>query len=136
MRVVYVSNIMPSGVFCIYLFEYIVRNKEFRKIFPSSKDANLIDKRIKKFVRITRKKTPFSNEDISNFLKNADKIAKFGVVASLASPTQPFTQTIPVMFSTATSAGSLGFGIAFNTDFNYIFFFVSMTVMNNYVLNN
>lgn len=95
-----------------------LKSKEFRKIFPTSKEANLIDKRIKKFVRLTRKKTPFSNEDISNFLRKADKIAKLGVTASLASPFQPFKQTVPVMFSTAMSAGSLGFGIAFNTNFN------------------
>jgi hypothetical protein len=95
-----------------------LKSDSFRKVFPSAKDANLIDKRIKKFVRITRKKTPFSNDEISEFLKGADKIAKLGVAASLASPTQPFKQTIPVMFSTAMNAGSVGLGIAFNTNFN------------------
>jgi hypothetical protein len=95
-----------------------LKSKEFRKVFPSAKDANLIDKRIKKFVRLTRKKTPFSNQDISNLLKAANKLAKLGVAASLASPAQPFKQTIPVMFSTAMSAGNVGLGIAFNKNFN------------------
>lgn len=95
-----------------------LKSKEFRKVFPSAKDANLIDKRIKKFVRLTRKKTPFTNQDISNLLKAANKLAKLGVAASLASPAQPFKQTIPVMFSTAMSAGSVGLGIAFNKNFN------------------
>lgn len=95
-----------------------LKSKNFRKIFTSSKDANVVDKRIKKFVRLTRKKTPFSNDDISDFLKKADKLAKFGVTASLASPAQPFKQTIPVMFSTAMNAGSVGLGAAFNKDFN------------------
>jgi hypothetical protein len=95
-----------------------LKSESFRKIFPSAKDANLIDKRIKKFVRLTRKKTPFSNEEISDFLRKADKLAKFGVTASLASPSQPFKQTIPVMFSTAMNAGSVGLGASINRNFN------------------
>ena len=95
-----------------------LKSKSFRQIFPSANDAIIVDKRIKKFVRLTRKKTPFSNDDISDFLKKADKLAKFGVTAALASPTQPFKQTIPVMFSTAMNAGSVGLGATLNKDFN------------------
>jgi hypothetical protein len=95
-----------------------LKSDNFRKIFPNSRDANLVDKRIKKFVRITRRKTPYSNSEISDFLKKADRAAKLGVTMSLASVKQPFIQTIPVMVSTAINAGSVGIGAAFDPKFN------------------
>ena len=95
-----------------------LKSDSFRKIFKSSAEANLVDKRIKKFVRITRKKTPYSNDEISDFLKGADRLAKLGVTMSLASVKQPFIQTIPVMVSTAINAGSVGIGAAFDPKFN------------------
>jgi hypothetical protein len=95
-----------------------LKSDSFRKIFTSSAEANLVDKRIKKFVRITRRKTPYSNDEISDFLKEADRLAKLGVTMSLASVKQPFVQTIPVMVSTAINAGGVGIGAAFDPKFN------------------
>jgi hypothetical protein len=95
-----------------------LKSDNFRKIFTSTKDADLMDKRIKKFVRLTRKKTPYSGSEMSDFLKGADKLAKLGVTAALASPSQPFKQTIPVMVSTFINAGDVGIGAAFDPKFN------------------
>lgn len=95
-----------------------LKSDNFRKIFPSKKDANLIDKRIKKFVRLTRRKMPYSDSETSNILKFADKIAKIGVSSALASPAQPFKQTIPVMVSTLVNAGNLGMGANLDSKFN------------------
>ena len=84
-----------------------VLRQNFKKIFPSRKDASLIDKRIKNFVRITRRKTPYSSSELSDVLRYADKLGKLGVAASLASLSQPFKQTVPVMASTLINAGTL-----------------------------
>ena len=90
-----------------------LKSENFKKIIPSSNDASLYDKRIKKFVKITRRKTPFQNNEVSNLLKNADRLAKLGITMSLASGRQPFIQTIPVFVSTAINAGGVNPIIAF-----------------------
>lgn len=95
-----------------------LKSDNFKKIFPSRKDASLIDKRIKNFVRITRRKTPYSSSELSDILRYADKIAKLGVTASLASVSQPFKQTVPVMTSTLINAGSLGMGANLSKGYN------------------
>lgn len=95
-----------------------LKSDNFKKIFPSKKDASLIDKRIKNFVRIVRKKTPYSNSELSDVLRYADKLAKLGVTASLASLSQPIKQTVPVMASTLINAGSLGMGANLNRGYN------------------
>lgn len=95
-----------------------LKSDNFRKIFPSKKDANLIDKRIKKFVRLTRRKMPYIDSETSNLIKYADKIAKIGVSSALASPAQPFKQTIPVMVSTLINAGEIGMGANRDSKFN------------------
>jgi hypothetical protein len=95
-----------------------LNSDNYKKIFPSNRDANLYDKRIKKFVRITRKKTPFSNSEVSDLIKNADRIAKLGVTMSLASVKQPFIQTIPVLVSTTINAGYVNPLIGFDPVYN------------------
>lgn len=90
-----------------------LKSENFKKIISSSNDASLYDKRIKKFVKITRRKTPFQNNEVSNLLKNADRLAKLGITMSLASGRQPFIQTIPVFVSTAINAGGVNPIIAF-----------------------
>lgn len=95
-----------------------LKSDNFKKIFPSRKDANIIDKRIKNFVRITRRKTPYSGSELSDVLRYADKLAKLGVTASLASLSQPLKQTVPVMTSTLINAGSLGMGANLNRGYN------------------
>jgi len=90
-----------------------LKSENFKKIIPSSNDASLYDKRIKKFVKITRRKTPFQNDEVSDLLKKADRLAKLGITMSLASGRQPFIQTIPVFVSTAINAGGVNPIIAF-----------------------
>jgi len=95
-----------------------LKSDNFKKIIPSSKDANLYDKRIKKFVKITRRKTPFQNSEVSDLIKKADRLAKLGVTMSLASGRQPFIQSIPVMVSTAINAGGVNPIIAFEPKYS------------------
>jgi len=95
-----------------------LKSDNFKKIIPSSKDANLYDKRIKKFVKITRRKTPFQNDEVSDLIKRADRLAKLGVTMSLASGRQPFIQSIPVMVSTAINAGGVNPIIGFEPKYN------------------
>ena len=95
-----------------------LKSDNFNKIIPSSRDANLYDKRIKKFVKITRRKTPFQNSEVSDLIKKADRLAKLGITMSLASGRQPFIQSIPVMVSTAINAGGVNPVIGFEPKYS------------------
>jgi hypothetical protein len=95
-----------------------LKSDNFNKIIPSSRDANLYDKRIKKFVKITRRKTPFQNSEVSDLIKKADRLAKLGITMSLASGRQPFIQSIPVMVSTAINAGGVNPIIGFEPKYS------------------
>lgn len=95
-----------------------LKSDNFRKIFPSRNEARLVDRRIKKYVRISRKKMPYSGDDIESSLKALDKLTKIGVSMSLASVKQPFVQTIPIMFSTAVNAGGTGLSAVVDKDYN------------------
>lgn len=105
-----------NTAFHIRKVQSFLNSDNFRKIFKE--DGDLVKKRIAGFIRNSRNKNPYSGSELTGMIKQLDKIATIGVTQALASPIQPFKQTIPVAVSTAINAGSLGMGAAFNPGYN------------------
>lgn len=105
-----------NTAFHIRKVQSFLNSDNFKKVFKE--DGDLIKKRIKGFVRNSRNKNPYSGSELTGMIKKLDQVATIGVTQALASPIQPFKQTIPVAVSTAINAGSLGMGAAFNPGYN------------------
>jgi hypothetical protein len=105
-----------NTAFNIRKVQSFLKSDNFNKIFKD--DADLFKKRIASYVRLSRRKSPYTGSELSGLIQKLDKAATIGVTQALASPTQPFKQIIPVMASTAINAGSLGMGSAFNPSYN------------------
>ena len=112
----YDAMIDLNTAFGIRKVQSFLNSENFKKIFKD--DADLFKKRISNYVRLSRRKSPYTGSELSGLIQKLDKIATIGVTQALASPTQPFKQTIPVAASTLINAGSLGMGAAFNPSYN------------------
>lgn len=112
----YDAMIDLNTAFGIRKVQSFLNSENFKKIFKD--DADLFKKRISNYVRLSRRKSPYTGSELSKLIQKLDKIATIGVTQALASPTQPFKQTIPVAASTLINAGSLGMGAAFNPSYN------------------
>lgn len=92
-------------------------SKSFEKIF--GEDSQIFKNRIKLYIQNSRKKTPFSDDELSKTLKALNKIAAIGASMALAGPTQPFKQVIPVIGNTLVNTGGrLDTFNPFNVKFN------------------
>jgi hypothetical protein len=92
-------------------------SKSFEKIF--GEDSQIFKNRIKSYIQNSRKKTPFSDDELSKTLKALNKIAAIGASQALAGPTQPFKQVIPVIGNTLVNTGGrLDILNPFNVKFN------------------
>jgi hypothetical protein len=92
-------------------------SKSFEKIFGG--DSQIFKNRIKLYIQKSRKKTPFSDDELSKTLKTLNKIASIGASQALAGPTQPFKQVIPVIGNTLVNTGGrLDVLNPFNKTFN------------------
>jgi hypothetical protein len=112
----YDAMIDLNTAFSIRKVQSFLNSENFSKIFKD--DADLFKKRIASYVRLSRRKSPYTGSELSGLIQKLDKVATIGVTQALASPTQPFKQTIPVAASTLINAGSLGMGAAFNPGYN------------------
>ena len=112
----YDAMIDLNTAFSIRKVQSFLNSDNFNKIFKD--DADLFKKRITSYVRLSRRKSPYTGSELSGLIQKLDKVATIGVTQALASPTQPFKQTIPVAASTLINAGSLGMGAAFNPSYN------------------
>jgi len=112
----YDAMIDLNTAFSIRKVQSFLNSDNFKKIFKD--DADLFKKRISSYVRLSRRKSPYIGSELSGLIQKLDKIATIGVTQALASPTQPFKQTIPVAASTLINAGTLGMGAAFNPSYN------------------
>jgi hypothetical protein len=112
----YDAMIDLNTAFSIRKVQSFLNSENFSKIFKD--DADLFKKRIASYVRLSRRKSPYTGSELSGLIQKLDKVATIGVTQALASPTQPFKQTIPVAASTLINAGSLGMGAAFNPSYN------------------
>lgn len=112
----YDAMIDLNTAFNIRKVQSFLNSDNFKKIFKD--DADLFRKRIANYVRLSRRKSPYTGSELSGLIKKLDKIATIGVTQALASPTQPFKQTIPVAASTLINSGSIGISAAFNPSYN------------------
>ena len=98
--------------------EAFMNSPYFSKIIKSKEDAKLIRGRINNYIRNTRNKSMFSNDELSTAFKALNKIATLGASQALGGPTQPFKQVIPVAFNTfINSGGNLELSATFNPEF-------------------
>lgn len=98
--------------------EAFMNSSYFREIVKSPEDAKLIRGRINNYIRNTRNKSTFSNDELSSAFKSLNKIATLGASQALGGPSQPFKQVIPVAFNTLiNSGGRLELAATFNPDF-------------------
>lgn len=92
------------------------KSKDTRSLF-SAEDFKLLDERVKLAIRNIRNQQAFNNGEIEKLVKALDKFAKYSASIALAGVTQPFKQTIPLMFNTLINAGQFDpFGVTFNKD--------------------
>lgn len=92
-------------------------SNSFEKIFGD--DAQIFKNRIKLYVQKSRKKNPFSDDELSKTIRALNKIAAIGASQALAGPTQPFKQVIPVIANTLINTkGKLDVLSPFNKNFN------------------
>ncbi len=85
--------------------EAFMNSPYFRKIMGSNEDAKLIRGRINNYIRNTRNKSMFSNDELSSAYRALNKIATLGASQALGGPSQPFKQVIPVVFNTLINSG-------------------------------
>lgn len=98
--------------------EAFMNSPYFRQIVKSPEDAKLIRGRINNYIRNTRNKSTFSNDELSSAFRALNKIATLGASQALGGPSQPFKQVIPVAFNTLiNSGGRLELAATFNPDF-------------------
>jgi hypothetical protein len=95
-----------------------LNSNSFSKIIPNTADANLLKGRIELYIRNIRNKSPYSNDELSNFMRGLNKVATLGVGQALAGVTQPIKQVIPAAVNTLINAGSLNLGKAYDPAFN------------------
>lgn len=78
-------------------------SKNFEKIF--GEDSQIFKNRIKLYIQNSRKKNPFSQDELSNAFKSLNRISAIGASVSLAGPTQPIKQVFPVVVNTLVNTG-------------------------------
>ena len=98
--------------------EAFMNSPYFREIIKSKDDAKLIRGRVNNYIRNTRNKSMFSNDELSSAFKALNRIATLGATQALGGPSQPFKQVIPVVFNTLiNSGGRLDVTATFNPTF-------------------
>lgn len=91
------------------------KSKDTRSLF-SAEDFKLLDERVKLAIRNIRNQQSYDNGEIEKLVKALDKFAKYSASIALAGVTQPFKQTVPLMFNTLINAGQFDpFGVTFNS---------------------
>ena len=94
-----------------------IDSKSFEKIFGD--DSQIFRNRLKSYVQNSRKKSPFSDDELSKAINALNRISSFGASQVLAGPLQPIKQVIPVMFNTLLNTGGyLDVKAPFDADFN------------------
>lgn len=94
-----------------------LQSPEFSKIIPDPKIRELVVNQIKLFLDRSKKQNFVPKKEKTIYQKTFDVIANFGVTRALAGLSQPFKQTIPVMFNTLiNSQGNLDIKSLYDTD--------------------
>jgi hypothetical protein len=70
-------------------------------------DVELVRNRINMYVNNIRKKSPYSNDQLSKAVRGLNRIAAIGVGQALGGVLQPFKQVIPIAMNTMINAGGL-----------------------------
>jgi hypothetical protein len=109
------SDIKTAGA--IRQVEAFFKSKDTRSLF-SAEDFKLLNDRVVNLaIRNIRNQQSYDNGEIEKLVKALDKFAKYSASIALAGVTQPFKQTVPLMFNTLINAGQFDpFGVTFNSD--------------------
>lgn len=101
-----------------------LNSPNFKKIFPNSDDAKLIRGAkgrvglIDLYVRNSRNKNPYTNDEMSALVRKLDRVAAVGVGMALGGVMQPFKQTIPMALNTIINAGTIDLAAIFDSSKN------------------
>lgn len=101
-----------------------LNSPNFKKIFPNSDDAKLIRGAkgrvglIDLYVRNSRNKNPYTNDEMSALVRKLDRVAAVGVGMALGGVMQPFKQTIPMALNTIINAGAIDLAAIFDSSKN------------------
>lgn len=110
------ADIKTAGA--IRQVEAFFKSADTRSLF-SAEDFKLLTDRINLAIRNIRNQQSYDNVEIEKLVKALDKFAKYSASIALAGVTQPFKQTIPLMFNTLINAGQFDpFGVTFNKAIN------------------
>jgi hypothetical protein len=93
-----------------------MNSKEIKKLIPSTDDRKILINRITDYTNLTRNKGFANNDQISQFFKKFNTITSIGVAAALASVSQPFKQTIPLVANTMINATGLNVSNIWDSD--------------------
>jgi hypothetical protein len=94
--------------------ESFFNSDSYSKIVQSGDDAKLLKNRVALYVQNIRRKSPFSNDEMSAMVRNLNKLATIGVGQALGGVTQPLKQVIPVGMNTLVNAGRLDVASSFS----------------------
>lgn len=98
------SDIKTAGA--IRQVESFLKSKDLKKVF-TPEDLKLLTDRVNLAIRNIRSQVNYDSSELNKLVKNLDRFAKFSATLALAGVTQPFKQTIPLMFNTLINAGSI-----------------------------
>ena len=95
-----------------------MNSDDFRKIVPYSEDRALLTNRINLYIRKSRGKESYSDDELSKFMRVLNKVSTIGVGQALGGVTQPAKQVIPIAFNTIINGGGLNVVSVFDKDFS------------------
>jgi hypothetical protein len=91
---------------------FLANKDGMRKLIPEAEDRDILDERIRLYIRKIRNKSPYSDDQLAQFTKSLNRIAAVGVGQALGGVTQPLKQVIPVLFNTWANTGGIGFSLS------------------------
>jgi hypothetical protein len=107
-----------------------MNSDDFRNIVPYSEDRALLKNRIDLYIRKSRGKESYSDDELSKFMRNLNKVSTIGVGQALGGVTQPLKQVIPIAFNTIINGGGLNVVSVFDKDFSTWLESIAMPISN------
>ena len=107
-----------------------MNSDDFRKIVPYSEDRALLKNRINLYIRKSRGKESYSDDELSKFMRVLNKVSTIGVGQALGGITQPAKQVIPIAFNTIINGGGLNVVSVFDKDFTTWLESIGMPISN------
>ena len=107
-----------------------MNSDDFKKIVPYAEDRKLLKNRIDLYIRISRGKESYSDDELSKFMRGLNKVSTIGIGQALGGITQPAKQVIPIAFNTIINGGGLNVVSVFDKDFTTWLESIAMPISN------